>query len=81
MVACFYTVEQCSAINYLSIASALQLSKSGLCNLKRVMSGGTQKVLLSQLNAFATSYAFQAQCFAMTALLQTSQKAFLESVG
>jgi len=35
MVACFYTVvEQCSAINNLSIASALQVSKSGVCNLK-----------------------------------------------
>jgi len=36
MVACFYTVgdEQGSAINILDIASALQLSKSGLSNIK-----------------------------------------------
>jgi len=34
MVACFNAVEQCSAINNLSIASALQVSKSGLCKLK-----------------------------------------------
>jgi len=36
MIAYFYTVEQCPAmnsINSLSIAPALQLSKSGLCNL------------------------------------------------
>jgi len=46
VVACFYTVEQCSAMNNLSIASALQLSKSGLCNLKLcVILGGMQKVL------------------------------------
>ena len=34
MIAYLYAVEQCSAINNLSIASALQLSKSGLYNLK-----------------------------------------------
>jgi len=35
MVACFYTVvEQCSPINNLSIASALKLPNSGVCNLK-----------------------------------------------
>jgi len=32
MVACFYTVKQCSAINNVSIASALQFFKSGLRN-------------------------------------------------
>jgi len=30
----FITVKRCSAINNLSIALALQLSKSGFCNLK-----------------------------------------------
>jgi len=34
IVSCFYTIEQSSAINNLNIASALQLSKSALCNLK-----------------------------------------------
>ena len=59
MVACFYTEEQCSAINKLSIASALQLSKSGLCNLKLcVKLGSTQQLLWSYLRAFDTSYAF-----------------------
>jgi len=42
----FYTVEECSAINNLSIASALQLSKSGLCILKLCVTlGGMQKVI------------------------------------
>jgi len=46
IVTCFYTVEQCSAINNLSIASPLQLSKSGLCNLKLCVTlGSMQKVL------------------------------------
>jgi len=46
MFACFYTVEQCSAINNLSIASALQLSKSGLFNLKLFVTlGSMQKAL------------------------------------
>jgi len=46
MVACFHTVEKCSAINNLSIASALQLSKSGICNLKLCVTlGGMQKGL------------------------------------
>jgi len=45
-VACFYTAEQCSAINNLSIVSALEFSKSGLCNLKLCVTlGGMQKVL------------------------------------
>ena len=58
MVACFYTVEQWSAINNLSIASALQLSRSGLCNLNLcVTSGGMQKVIYSYLSAFVTSCA------------------------
>jgi len=59
MVACFYTVEQCSAINNPSTASALQLSKSGLCNLKlSVTFVSMQKLLYSYLGAFATSFAF-----------------------
>jgi len=59
MVACFYIVEQCSAINDLSIASALQLSKSGVCNLKLCVTLGImEKVLPSYLSAFAISYAF-----------------------
>jgi len=60
IIACFYTVEQCSALNNLSTASALQLSKSGLCNSKICVTfGNMQKVILSYLNAFATIYAFQ----------------------
>ena len=31
MTACFHTVEKCSTINNLSIASALKLSKAGIC--------------------------------------------------
>jgi len=56
----FYAVvEQCSAINNLSIASALQLSKSGVCNLKVCVTlGSMEKVLQSYLSAFAMSYAF-----------------------
>jgi len=81
MVTCLYTAEQCSAINNLSIASALQLSKSGLCNLKLCVTlGSIQKVLLSYLRAFSTSYALKSsQCSAMIAVLQTSQKFFLKS--
>jgi len=46
MVACFYTVEQCSAISSLSIDSELQLCKSGLCNLEFCVTlGRMQKVL------------------------------------
>jgi len=48
MVACVYTVgdEQGSAINNLDIASALQLSKSGLCNIKLCVTlRSMQKVL------------------------------------
>jgi len=48
MISCFYTVgdEQGSAINNLDIASALQFSKSGLCNIElRVTLGSMQKVL------------------------------------
>jgi len=59
MVACFYTIEQCSAINNLSTASALQLSKSDLRNLKLCVTlGGVQKLLDFYLSAYATSYAF-----------------------
>jgi len=59
MVACLYTVEQRSAINNLSIASALLLSKSGLCNLKLFVTFvSMQKPLYFYLSAFATSYAF-----------------------
>jgi len=55
IIACFHTGEQCSAINNLSIASALQLSKSGLCNSKLCVTlGNMQKVLQSYLSAFAT---------------------------
>jgi len=43
MVACFSAVEQCLAINNLSIASALQLSKSGLCNLKLCVALGSMQ--------------------------------------
>jgi len=61
MVACFYIMEQCSAINNLSTASALQLSKSGLRNLKLCVTlEGMQKLFYSYLSASATSYAFQA---------------------
>jgi len=83
MVARFYTAEQCSAINNLNmIASSLQLSKSVICNLKLcVTSAGMHKVLQSYLSAFATNYAVQGDSFAMIALLQTSQKVFLESAG
>jgi len=83
MVACLYAEEQCTAINNLSIASALQLSQSGLCNLKLCVTfASMQKLLYFYLSAFATSYAFSAHhCFAMIALLQTSQKTFLESAG
>jgi len=59
MVACFYAVDQCSAINKLSIVSDLQFSKSGLCNLKLCVTlESMQKVIQSYLSAFATSYAF-----------------------
>jgi len=59
MAACFYAVEQCSAINNLSIASALQLSKSGLCNLKLYVTFvSMHKLLYAYLSVFATSYAF-----------------------
>ena len=37
MVACFDTVEQCSAINNLSLASALQLSKSYIWGMQWVL--------------------------------------------
>jgi len=49
MVACFYTAgdEQGSAINNLDIASAPQLSKSGLCNIKLCVTLGIGKMLLS----------------------------------
>jgi len=40
-------VEQCSAINNLSIASALQLSKSGLCNLKHCVTLGNMQKFFS----------------------------------
>jgi len=54
-------LEQCSAINNLSIASALLLSKSDLCNLKFCVTFvGMQKLLYSYLSSFATSYAFYA---------------------
>ena len=57
IVACFYAVEQCSAINSLSIASAQQRSKSDLCNLKLCVTFvSMQKLLYSYLSAFATSY-------------------------
>jgi len=46
VVACFYTVKQCSAINNLSIILALQFFKSCRCNLNLcVTSGYMQKVL------------------------------------
>jgi len=45
MASCFCTVELCSAINNLSIASGLQLSKSGLCNF--VLHLGACKKLFS----------------------------------
>jgi len=42
------TVKQCSAINNLSIASALRLSKSGLCNFKFCVAlGSMQKMFFS----------------------------------
>jgi len=64
------------------LASALQLYKSSLCNSKLCVTlGNMQKVHQSNLSAFDTSYAFQPQCFAMIALLQTLQKVFLESAG
>ena len=50
-----------TAINNLSIASALQLSKSDLCNFKlSVTFVSLQKFLYSYPSAFATSYAFYA---------------------
>ena len=77
MVACFYTVEQWSAINNRSIASALQVSGSGLCNLNLcVTSGGMQKVMYSYLSALLP-VVFWSQCVALIALSQTSQKAYL----
>jgi len=43
----------------MSIASALQLSKFGICNLKLCFTlGSMQKVLYAYLSAFASSYAF-----------------------
>jgi len=47
MVAYFYTVEQRTAINNLSIASALQLYKSGFCNLKLCVTFGACKKYFS----------------------------------
>ena len=59
--ACFHTVEQWSAINNLSKASALQLSRSDLCNLKLCVAFVImKKVLYFFLSAFAASYAFYA---------------------
>jgi len=55
MVACFYTVEQCSAINSLSTASTLLYNFLSLVfNLKLcVTSGSMQNVLWSYLSAVA----------------------------
>ena len=55
--------------------SSLLLSKSGLCNLKLCVTFvSMQKPLYFYLSAFATSYAFYVyHCFAMIAILQTSQ--------
>jgi len=53
MAAWFYTVEQRSGINDLSIASALQLSKFGLCNLKT----------LCCIRRHAKSYLVLSECF------------------
>jgi len=49
IVTCFYTVEQGSAINNLNIASALQLSKSDLCNLKFCVTFVSMQKLLSPI--------------------------------
>ena len=50
IVACFYTVEQCSATNNLCIALSLQLSKSGFCNLKLCVTFGACKKYFSLLS-------------------------------
>jgi len=77
MVACFYTVEQCSAVNSLSIALALQLSKSVFCNLKFCVTFGASKRYLVLSECFCYQLCLSSsQCFAMIALLQTSQKVF-----
>jgi len=47
MIACFYTVEQCSAIDNLSIASTLQLSMSRLSNSKLCVTLGDMQKLFS----------------------------------
>jgi len=71
MVTCFYIVEQGSAINNLSISSALYIREHAKSSL-----------VLSQPEYFCCqSCLLSSHCFAMTALLQTSQKAFLESAG
>jgi len=63
MVACFNAVEQCSAINNLSIASALQLSKSGLCKLKT----------LCYIRRRAKSSLVLSECFCCQLCLLSSQ--------
>ena len=80
MVAFFYTVEQCSAINNLSIASDLQLFKSGLCNLKTlcyIRRHAKRSLVLSECLCYQLCLS-SSQCFAMIALLQTLQKALFQ---
>ena len=69
MVTCFYTEEQCSTINILSIALALQLSKSRFCNLKLCVTFGACKkyfslirVLLLPVMSFNKLTVFRYDC-------------------
>jgi len=80
MIAYLYAVEQCSAINNLSIASALQLSKSGLCNLIKtvcyIKEHAKSSLVLSECFCYQLCL-LSSQYFAMISLLQISQEALL----
>ena len=83
IVACFHTAEQCSATNNLSTASALQLSKSDLCNFKLCVTFvNMQKLPYSYLSAFATCYMpFTLTMFRYDCIIANFAKTFLESAG
>jgi len=83
IVACFYRAEQCSAINNLCTASALQLSKSDLCNLKLCDTFvSMQKLPYSYLSAFAACYMpFTLTLFCYDCIIANFAKTFLESPG
>jgi len=73
----FLYSEQCSAINNLSIASALQLSKSGLCNLKLCYIRKHAKVLLSYLSAFLPFMPFKHAIFRYDCIIANFAKRLL----